>query len=180
MKNKIVAGMVVLLLTAGCAALMSLEERKKRYGKDTSVITNSYASKQLNPGDTWKIYLKASDPDGDMDSIIAIVDLKGSGTQPVSLTRIKNGDRKELSGYISLSTPSGEGWLNSLTLTLTVQIKDRAGHLSKAVTFPMEFNSLYVQEPPPAGAFQEQYLGSIMITLRSFHDDQGSEGEGLP
>jgi hypothetical protein len=179
MKNRIVAGMVFLLLIAGCATLMSFEEREKTYGKEASVITETYASKQMKPGDTWKVYLKASDPDGDMESIAATVDLVGSGTHPVSYTRIKDGNRKELSGYVSLSTPSGEGWLNNLTLTLKVQIKDRAGHLSKAVTFPLEFNGRYVQEPPPPGVFPEQYLGPIMITLRSFHDDQGS-GEGFP
>jgi len=180
MRNMIVAGMVILLLTMGCAAMMSLEEREKTYGKETSVITESYASKQLKPGDAWKVYLKASDPDGDMGSIVATVDLVGSGTHRASFTRIKDGNRKELSGYVSLNTwnPSGEAWLNNLTLTLTVQIKDRAGHLSKAVTFPLEFNSRYVQEPPPPGVFPEQNLGPIMITLRSFHDDQGS-GEGF-
>ena len=181
MKNRIVAGMAVLLLTVGCATMMSFEEREKTYGKEASVITETFASKQMRPGDTWKIYLKASDPDGDMESIVATVVLVGSGTHPVSYTRIKDGNRKELSGYVSLSSwnPSGEGWLNNLTLTLTVQIKDRAGHLSKAVTFPLEFNSRYVQEPPPSGVFPEQYLGPIMITLRSFNDDQGS-GEGFP
>jgi hypothetical protein len=176
MKNGIVAGMVVLLLTVGCATMMSFEEREKLYGKEAPVITETYASKQMNPGDTWKVYLKASDPGGDMESIVATVQMVGSGTHPVSFTRIQDGNRKELSGYVSLSTPSGEGWLNNLTLTLTVQIRDRARHLSKAVAFPLEFNSRYVQEPPPPGVFPEQYLGPIMITLRSFHDDQGSGG----
>ena len=181
MKNIIVAGIAVLLLTVGCATMVSFEEREKTYGKEAPVITETFASKQMNPADTWKVYLKASDPDGDMQSIVATVDLVGSGTHPVSYTRIKDGNRKELSGYVSLSSwnPSGEGWLNNLTLALTVQIKDRAGHLSKAVTFPLEFNGRYVQEPPPPGVFPEQNLGPIMITLRSFHDDQGS-GEGRP
>jgi len=179
MKNGIVAGMVVLLLTVGCATMMSFEEREKLYGKEAPVITGTYASKKINPADTWKIYLKASDPDGDMNSILATVDLVGSGTHPMSFTRIKDGNRKDLSGYVTLitSNPSGDAWLNNLTLTLTVQIKDRAGHLSKAVTFPLEFNRRYVQEPPPQGVFPEQDLGPIMITLRSFHDDQGAGGE---
>jgi len=114
-----------------------------------------------------------------MNSILATVDLVGSGTHPMSFTRIKDGNRKDLSGYVTLitSNPSGDAWLNNLTLTLTVQIKDRAGHLSKAVTFPLEFNRRYVQEPPPQGVFPEQDLGPIMITLRSFHDDQGAGGE---
>ena len=181
MKNGIVTGLVTLLLTAGCATMMSFEEKEKIYGKEAPVITETYASKQINPGDTWKVYLKASDPDGDMESIVATVQMVGSGTHPVSFTRIMDGSRKELAGYVSLSTlnPSGDAWLNNMTLTLTVQIKDRAGHLGKAVIFPLEFNRRYVQEPPLPGVFPEQYLGPIMITLRSFHDDQGT-GEGRP
>lgn len=181
MKKGIVAGMAIMMLIAGCAAMMSLEEKEKIYGKEAPVISETYASKYMQPGGNWKVYLKASDPDGDMESIVATVDMVGSGTHPVSYTRIGDGNRKELSGYVSLSTsnPSGDAWLNNLTLTLTVQIKDRAGHLSKAVPFPLEFNSRYVQEPPPPGVFPEQYLGPIIITLRSFHDDQGS-GEGFP
>jgi uncharacterized protein YceK len=80
MKNRIVTAMVVLLLTVGCATMMSFEEREKTYGKEASVITGSYASKQMKPGDTWKVYLKASDPDGDMESIVATVDMVGTGT----------------------------------------------------------------------------------------------------
>ena len=179
MKSSIATGMVVLLLTVGCATMMKFEEREKIYGKEAPVITETYASKKINPGDTWKVYLKASDADGDMESIVAIVHMVGSGTHPVSFTRIQDGNRKDLSGFVSLSTsnPSGDAWLNNLTLTLTVQIKDRAGHFSNTVTLPLEFNRRYVQEPPPPGVFPEQYLGPIMITLRSFHDDQGS-GEG--
>ena len=181
MKNGIVTGLVTLLLTAGCATMMSFEEKEKIYGKEAPVITETYASQQINPGDTWKVYLKASDPDGDMESIVATVQMVGSGTHPVSFTRIMDGSRKELAGYVSLSTsnPSGDAWLNNMTLTLTVQIKDRAGHLGKAVIFPLEFNRRYAQEPPLPGVFPEQYLGPIMITLRSFHDDQGT-GEGRP
>ncbi len=176
MEKRIAAGLVILLLTIGCATLMSFEEREKIYGKEASIITESYASKQMKPGDTWKVYLKASDPNGDMDSIVATVDMAGSGTHPVSHTRIGDGNRKELSGYVSLSTsnPSGYAWLNNLSLTLTIQIKDRVGHFSKPVTFPLAFNYRYVQDPPPAGVFPEQDLGPIMITLRSFHDDRGS------
>jgi hypothetical protein len=110
MKNGIVVGLAVLLLTAGCATMMSFEEKEKIYGKEAPVITETYASKQINPGDTWRVYLKASDPDGDMESIVATVQMVGSGTHPVSFTRIMDGSRKELAGYVSLSTsnPSGD------------------------------------------------------------------------
>lgn len=180
MKKVFLVSLAFVLTAIGCAAMMSLEEREKMYGQGVPTITESFASKQLYSGETWKVYLKASDPEGDMEYIVATVHMVGSGTHPVSYTRIKGANRKELSGYVSLNTtnPSGSAWVNSLTLTLTVQIKDRPGHLSKPVTFPLEFNSRYAQEPPPPGVFQEQNLGPIMITLKSFFDDRGS-GEGF-
>jgi len=64
MKNMILAGMAAVLLMAGCATIKSVEEREKTYGKEAPVITETFASKQLRPGDTLKIYLKASDPGG--------------------------------------------------------------------------------------------------------------------
>jgi len=105
-----VAGTVVLLLTVGCATMMSFEEREKLYGREAPVITETYASQQIDPGDTWKVYLKVSDPGGDMESIVAIVHMVGSGTHPVIFTRIQDGNRRELSGYVFLSTsnPSGD------------------------------------------------------------------------
>ncbi len=176
MKNLIVAGMVVLLLTAGCATTMSFEEKEKTYGKEGSVITETFASKQMRPGDTWKIYLKASDPGGDMHRIAAVVNQPGFGPYPISYTKIQEGNGKELSGYIYLNTsgPYGTEWQNFLSLSVTVQIQDRAGHYSDPVSFPLSFQSRYTQEPPPSGKFKEQDLGPIMVLLRPSDGDQGS------
>ena len=176
MKSMIAAGMVILLLVAGCATTMNFEEREKAYGKEASVITETFASKQMRPGDTWKIYLKASDPGGDMHRIVAVVNQPGFGPYPISLTKIKEGNGKELSGYIYLNTsgPYGTEWQNFLSLSVTVQIQDRAGHYSDPVSFPLSFQSRYTQEPPPSGKFKEQDLGPIMVVLRPSDGDQGS------
>jgi hypothetical protein len=168
MKNLIVAGMVILLLTAGCATMMSFEEKEKTYGKEGPVITETFASKQMRPGDTWKIYLNASDPGGDIYRVVAMVNQPGFGLYPASLTKIREGNGKELSGYIYLNTsgPYGSDWQNFLSLSVTVQIQDRAGHFSEPVSFPLSFQSRYTQEPPPPGKFKEQNLGPIMVVLQ--------------
>jgi hypothetical protein len=175
MRNLVVVGMVVLLLTAGCATMMSFEEKEKTYGKEAPVIGETFASKQLNPGDTWKIYLKASDPGGDMYRIMAVVNQPGFGPYPISITKIPIGNGKDLSGYIYLNTegPNGVGWQNFLSLSVTVQIEDRAGHFSEPVTFPVSLQSRYTQEPPPPGQFKEQSLGPILVVLQ----DPASGGE---
>jgi hypothetical protein len=83
----------------------------------------------------------------------------------VGITRIKEGNQKELSGYLFLDI-STQAKLDFVEITLTVQIRDRSGQVSKPVEFPLSINSRNTQEPPPAGVFQENKLGPIMIQLR--------------
>jgi hypothetical protein len=131
------------------------------------VITSHFASPELRAGDTWKIYLKASDSDGDMRYIMATVQQAGVGVYPVGITRIREENRKEFSGYVYLNTPIGAG-LTFHTLTLTLWVQDRAGNFSDPVEVPLYFGSrVEAQAAPPAGAYQDQDLGPVLITLRS-------------
>jgi hypothetical protein len=68
MNKKIVTTVFIVLgLAAGYAALAGAEAT----GKATPVITQAFASKELIAGDTWKVYLKSSEPDGDMRYIVS-------------------------------------------------------------------------------------------------------------
>jgi hypothetical protein len=134
------------------------------------VITRSFASPQISPGSSWKVYLQASDADGDMKAFFCTIHQPGMGTYPVSITRIQEGNQKELSGYLFLDVSPFRN-LDFVELTLTVQIQDRAGQFSKPVEFPLSINSRYAQEPPPEGVFQENNLGPILIQLRTVGDD---------
>jgi hypothetical protein len=168
MKKKLFVLAIALLLIAGCAAMEPIEVREKMYGKGIPVITQSFASKEIRPGDTWLVYLNAHDPDGDMKQIVCEIEQPGVGVYPVSYTRIKEENRKELSGYIYLTTFHVSYFsFNFINLTLRVQIQDMAGHYSAPVFFPLGFNALYRQEPPPPKVFKEQDLGPIMIWLRT-------------
>jgi hypothetical protein len=173
MERKFLAGFLLLFLLTGCLAMEPIEVREKTYGKGVPVIGESFASPKINPGRTWKVYLAASDPDGDMKNIVSVIDQPGVGTYPVSITRIKDGDRQELSGYVYLNTP----WdFDMLNLTLHIQIEDKAGHYSKPVSFPLTFSSRDRQEPPPQGLFKEKNLGPILIQLRQI---LGGDNPGL-
>ena len=146
------------------------------------VITSHFASSDLRAGDTWKIYLKASDSDGDMTYILATVKQAGVGIYPISFTRIREENRKELSGYVYLNTMAGSDY-SSLTfygLTLTVWVKDRAGNFSDPVEFPLTFGSrVEAQAVPPAGSYQEQDLGPVMVFLRTMGADNRTGTSGL-
>ena len=102
-----------------------------------------------------------------------VIEQPGVGLYPAAYIRIKGDNRKELSGYIYLTTFQVNYFsFNFINLTLRVEIQDMAGHYSAPVFFPLSFNALYRQEPPPQNVFKEQDLGPIMIQIRTL--DQGA------
>jgi hypothetical protein len=172
--GRLLGAFVLFALLAGCAAMGPIEERKKTYRTDPPVISRSFASKEARPGDSWVVYLKAEDPNGDMRRIVCTVDQPGVGTYPVSYIRIKEAERKELAGYIYLNIPV-RGDLVFVTLTLTVEIQDMAGHLSLPAVFPLALNPRATREAPPQGAFPEKELGPLMIQLRTPFEDSDKQ-----
>jgi hypothetical protein len=173
MFKKLSSAIALLFLITGCAAIAPLEVKEGKYGKSVPVITQSFAAPTIRPGVTWKVYLKASDPDGDMQSLYAEVFQYGLGSYPVSITRIKEPDSKDLNGYLYLNT-GNERAMQFVNFILTVNIQDKAGHFSAPVKFPLAFNDISLQQSPPSGIFQEKDLGPIMVTIRSSSDaDRG-------
>ena len=171
MKRKFFQGWFVgaaFFLVAGCAAYGTMADREATYGTQGPVITDSFASSRLRPGDNWKVYLNASDANGDMRDIVAVIEQTGVGGYSASYTRIKAENRKEISGYIYLSTlVPNLNTLNWVNLKVIVQVRDMAGHFSKPVELPLSFSSRASQSPPPAGVYKEQDLGPIMTQLRT-------------
>jgi hypothetical protein len=128
------------------------------------VINRTFASREISPGETWKIYLRATDPEGEMKAIYATVDQPGRGPQAAGPIPIPEDQRQELSGFLFLNTFGIQG-LAFLNLTLTVQIRNRTGHFSQPISFPLALNPRAVQESPPMGAFEERNIGPIMVSL---------------
>ncbi len=172
-------GLVGALLAFSCTSLQIFRDREEVYGKNPPELTQSFASDKIRPGDTWKVYLQANDPDGDLDSIVAEIDQPGQGNYPVSYTRLRGKNRRDVSGFVYLNTmtPSGFTWQENLNLTVTIWIKDKAGHLSRPSVFLLSFNSRFTQEKPPQSLFEERSLGPIMITLRHYADDNSGDME---
>jgi len=168
MKTKLAVTGMILVGIVACAHMGGMEEKEKIYGKNPPFIEKSFASDRLRPGDTWKIYILASDPDGDMDALIAVVSQPGKEAYPVSTTRIKAENSKDLSGYIYLNTggPYGVSFLQNQELTVSIQIRDKAGHTSQPVSLSVLLLSGQGAKSPPAGIFKENELGPIMVTLQ--------------
>jgi len=168
MGKKLVILMVIFIMAVGWAIFEPTIIPAATEEKGIPVILQSFAPKEITPGDVWKVYLKASDPDGKMKYIFATVSQPGVGSYPVSITRIKDENQKELSGYIYLNTaPARSARFFNLTLILTVNIKDEKGQFSRPAVFPLSFMAKPSPEAPPEGVFNEQDLGPIMVTLRT-------------
>ena len=173
MSRKIFTAVFFLLyIYTGCATLPGSEIGEKA----TPIITQSFASREITSGDAWKVYLKASDPKGAMKNIYAVIDQAGVGQYPLSILRIKAENQRELSGYIYLPTATPTAPLYFVNLKLTIHIQDRSGTFSQPAVFPLSINRTSVQEDPPQGAFKEEALGPVMVTLRTI--DGGGGGDG--
>jgi hypothetical protein len=153
------------IFAMGCAAIEPTAAQGEKNGKAVPVIIASFASKQISPGGTWKVYLKASDPDGDMKRIICLIEQKGIGPYPVSYVNIREENRRELSGYLYWTTGGVSGAIFT-EAQLTVQIQDKGRNLSGPVSFLLKFEEDIQQEDPPKDIFQEKDLGPIMIRMQ--------------
>ncbi len=102
-----------------------------------------------------------------MDYILATVFLVGTKAYPVSFIKVRGENSKEINGYVYLNTlVPGYEFLNFSSLTLTVQVRDKVGHFSPPIEFPLSFNPRAVQDQPPSGVFKDQTLGPVMTTLK--------------
>mgnify|MGYP000595608077 CR=1 FL=1 len=126
------------------------------------VITRAFAATEISPGETWKIYLRATDPQGRMKAIYATVVQPGRGPLATAPIPLAEDQRRELSGFLYLHT-SGHQGLAFETLTLTVQVRDRAGNFSPPVSFSLALNPRAGREEPPPGIFQERALGPLLV-----------------
>jgi hypothetical protein len=149
----------------GCAALdeRSQEELDAAYGPNEPMLEATYAAEVIQPADIWRIYLKGSDPDGDMQYIQVWLEVPSRTTTPVRLT-VDPDQGEGVSGYLILNTlefgwnPSDliGGWVR-----LRIVLEDRAGHQSEAAEFFLKFQYGVSMPPPPPDVFQERFLGKI-------------------
>jgi len=122
---------------------------KDGYAVEGPIITGSFAQKELRPGDTLKVYLKASSVDSNMKAIYVIVEQAGGGVYPVSITRIKGGQEKDLSGYLYFSTITTVGSSSDfVTLKLIIQIQTAGGVLANRSFFRLNLNRGFHPTPP--------------------------------
>lgn len=128
-------------------------------------IVDCYAAQVIRPGDTWMIFLRAEDQDGDMESIAAVLWQAGVGYYPTDVTMLKGEARKQSVGYLFLGTPPDSA-LNWSEFELTILVRDSQGNRSHPVKLPLRFDMAAKQEIPEKWQEAANHrLAALMINI---------------
>jgi len=111
------------------------------------VIRFAWAQDKIRQGNDWRIYISATDPDGDMLRIFCRIDQPGGSIYRPDIIQIKKGLEGQLDGYLVLRTYSQQD-LFQVSLTLTLIIADGAGNESRPVMVPLTINGEKMRTPP--------------------------------
>lgn len=159
--------MILPVLVYGCTAGPSGFEYR-RGGPDAPVIEQVLAAESIGPGTTWRLYLWASDPNGDIKTVTYYLDRPGDTTYSPGHLKVRPTSDGKLQGYLYMNTvslASGSGWQMWFTVSITVE--DAAGNRSLPRVLRVSFNgerqkevrewekvrlaSLGLEEPPRLG-----------------------------
>ena len=170
MNKKIYVLLALCILISGCASFTRCEKISTSGKGQPPVILDSYAPSQIRSGATWRVYLRAKDPDGDMKEMIQALMREESSPFDTAFTQIKVEHSAEMDGYIFLRTPSSAqadySRLGFMGLTLRITIRDCQGNKSEQVEFPLDFTLEAAHDLPPKWQdVADRSLGAIMFDL---------------
>jgi len=166
MSRIIFLGILLMLFLSSCVGAARVPSTS---GTQPPVITRSYASDHGAYGQTWKIYIEAEDPDGDMFKITSELQQEGVRyRESVDSIFVKKRDQNYLKGFLALDTyflrdPS---LAVSTRLVLRVSITDKAGNESKTAVFHFEYTGKTSEStglPAPFDQGNIPKLGNILI-----------------
>jgi len=175
MFRKIFFAIVLTTLVVGCQKPAKFEQEHPGSKGHPPELLGYYAAKELRPGETWNIYLKAKDVDGDMKYIVAVLSMAGEGDYAPSEIWLKGEKRSEFDGYIFMNTPPDDILADEMdTLNVSIFIRDWAGNKSQTVKLPLSFKIGRVTETVPAQWQQaaEEQIGYINNTIMSVEEQQ--------
>ena len=161
-------GVFAFVLFSAYPGVTGVEPNREARGP---VITHAFAIDKRYYGDTWRIYVEAEDPGGQMLRIASVVDQVGYGHYPTDWIYLEPQYEKHFKGYIQWNTFSTKArYLSEWTqISLKVSVFDKNGNESNEVIFPFTFEMTpkqYVDKPPaPFDQGDLPRLGYIMIDL---------------
>jgi hypothetical protein len=166
-KTWLAIGLSGLLL--GCASFRSQTYETKSQEKPghAPVIVDYYAPEVMRPGSTWKIFLRAEDKDANMKYISAELWQAGVGDYSTDLSWIKDGDRGELEGYLTMYIPPDQTLIWD-QFELRLLIRDSQGKRSEYVKLPLRIDFAQPETVPQKWETAANHpLGTIMVDIQS-------------
>jgi hypothetical protein len=146
MRSVLIAVMAGLLV--GCAGMQPYSAPTAVDRGQSPIILDAYAAPTISWGSNWMIYVRAEDPNGDMKSIAAVLWQAGVGYYPTEVTRLKEGERKEFSGYLYLDIPP-DSCFYSDEFELTLIVRDSHMNGSQPVKLPLRIDANAKQQEVP-------------------------------
>lgn len=170
------------LLLAGCAEIAAnfIRPLKGPVGqKHAPILEAVYAQREIGDGNLWKVYVRATDPDGDLDKIFIGFQQPGAWWAPEFMILPKT-QRKRLNGAVLYwAALQGGGSSSTIYASTQVYVEDRAGNMSEVRTleFVILQDDTKDREPPP-GKFGKIVLGQMdfpILTDSALGGDGGDE-----
>jgi hypothetical protein len=165
-------------ILGGCAALQPYIAPPPQDRGQPPRIVDAYAAKAIRPGDTWIIFLRAEDPDGDMKSIAAVLWQAGVGYYPTQINMLKADDARQFSGYLFMKTPGGFN-LNWDEFELTLIVRDSQMNRGQPVKLPLTFDQAANQVIPESWQDAANHqIASLMFPIESsWFYNRGGNGD---
>jgi hypothetical protein len=180
MRRKTLLLGVFAVVLAGCAALQPYIAPPPQDRGQPPLIMDAYASKVIRPGETWMIFVRAEDPDGDMNSIAAVLWQAGVGYYPTQVNMLKAEDGKQFSGYLVMKTPT-EFNLNWDEFELTLIVRDSQLNRGQPVKLPLTFDlGAHQVIPEKWQQAANHQIASLMFAIESswFYNRGGNGRSG--
>ncbi|MCU0571641.1 MAG: hypothetical protein MUC41_01485 [Syntrophobacteraceae bacterium] len=162
------------LLLSGCAPVTMMPAQ----GPESQAMgighaprfEDGFAVSSLWGGQTWRIFLRGSDPDGDMSHLWVVITQLGLHSE-TQLVTLRGPDQARFSGFLTLDTPS---WIRTSDFVrVEVRIRDRAGNLSDKATFEAQVGFATREGLPSQWAdATRNHLGTLFFQFR----DDGGDG----
>ncbi len=156
----------LLYLTGGCTQL-TVAEREQMFGSHPPRIVKADAqSKMLYPS-PWTIFLHVEDPDGDLTGFAGWVRILG-GLDKFYTVPLNSKFRREAKGYVWVPLSPAFGLVYN-TVTVTLYVKDKAGHKSAEEVFTLDLGEqVSEEEASKIQAYEQEFdiaLGPINIEI---------------
>jgi hypothetical protein len=164
-------------LFAGTASGALLPPKEGPVGeKHRPAVEAIAAQKEIRHGYMYKIYVRASDPDGDLDKIHIIFSQTAGAITNSLLTHKKTG---KLNGYIAVwaRLEGTEREVSTVDAEVEIRVEDRAGNMSEPKKLEFEVGDFNKEDKfkPPAAFHAGNKLGQAEFELLTEDENVGDE-----